>query len=40
VQDLAGCRQDLLLGHRAVGGAEEHGLRRDLADAAADPIGW
>ena len=26
VQDLAGRRGELLVGHRAVGGAEEHGL--------------
>ena len=37
MQNLAGCRLQLLWSHGAVGGAEEHGLRRYLADAAARP---
>ena len=35
VQDLAGRRLQLLVGHRAVGGAEEHRLVGQLPDAAA-----
>ena len=35
VQDLAGRRLQLLVGHRAVGRAEEHRLVGDLPDAAA-----
>ena len=35
VQDLARGREQLVVGHRAVRGAEEHRARRDLTDAGA-----